>query len=204
MASLRFNYEGARRQERERRPLPFYAGRYYGYPPYLSPIPLFQGVKPQETPSPETDTEIRTEETPQIDATNNEETKPIIENISKPTTKPIAEEDNNNEKQKSTGNLSELVINRLSTAEAGLVNIRGQVDTAKVFFDDIIYKFESILQIMEIVRGNEERRAAGAQISTVSPKTNKDNIDEILELLQTPAMQSILRQFLLGVFTKKV
>ena len=193
LASLSFNYEGARRPERDRLPLPFFGARYSGYYPYQAPVPFFQGITnatPEEPRSPETVTEMEIEiETIAKD----------IEDISEPV-KPTGEE--KNEKQEPIGDISGLVINSLSTAEAGLSNIRDKVDTAKVFIDDIIYKFESILQIIEVVRSNEERRAAGAQITMAAQKTNKDSIDEILELLQTPAMQSIIRQVLVGVITK--
>ena len=107
-------------------------------------------------------------------------------------------------KGEASADISELLISRLSTAETGLVSVKTRVDLAKEFLDDMIYKFDSLSQIMEIVRANEERRAGGVQVASLTSKETKDNIDEFLELLQTPALQGIIRQFLLGISSSKV
>lgn len=100
-------------------------------------------------------------------------------------------------------NVSEKLITNLTATETNLTWVKGQVDSTKSLLDDIMYKLESFMQIMEIIRANEERRISGPQAQTVSIKTSKDSVDELLELLQGPVFQNVLRQFFISTFVKK-
>jgi|GEM_PF-6208239 len=107
------------------------------------------------------------------------------------------------EKEEKTVNVSEKFVSTMEVAETGLNNLRVQVDVAKNLFDDFIYKLESAVQILEIIKSNEERRINGPQVQVASWKTTKDTVDEVLELLQTPVFQNILRQFMIGWIAQK-
>jgi hypothetical protein len=102
-----------------------------------------------------------------------------------------------------TKTVSEKLIGKLESVENGITGIRGHVDTAKVLFDDVIFKLESFMQILDIVRANEEKRLQGPQVQVSSTKTTKDTVDEILEMLQTPAIQGFLRQILVSLLVKR-
>ena len=73
----------------------------------------------------------------------------------------------------------------------------------KPVIDDLMYKLESFIQILDIIKANERRRLSGTQAETASFKISKDSVDEILELLEGPVFQNVLRQFLVGVLVKK-
>lgn len=109
------------------------------------------------------------------------------------------------EQQGSTNSAStsEVLIQTLGKYEANLNQVRGQVDLVKEFFDTLIYKLDSAAQIMEIIQANEERSINKPQVQLTANKTSRDMIDEVLELLQTPAIQNIVRQFLMGFLVKK-
>lgn len=185
MASLRFNYQGVGRTGRDRPPLPFFAGRYSGGWPVRADAVDAQSANAT--------TEEQQEKGDEVQETVNEE----INND-------IKEEVKEEVKEEASADISELLISRLSTAETGLVSVKAKVDLAREFLDDMIYKFDSLSQIMDIVRANEERRAGGVQVASLTSKETKDSIDEFLELMQTPALQGIIRQFLLGISSSKV
>lgn len=113
-----------------------------------------------------------------------------------------AEQGGEETKKQNPLQISEMLINNLTITEANLTELRSQVEVAKNFFDDIIYKLESFTQIMEIVKANEERRLNGPQAQLASLKTSTDSVDELLELLQGPVFQKVLRQFLVGMFVR--
>ena len=95
------------------------------------------------------------------------------------------------------------MLKNLTTTEERLHEVKGQVEFAKTFFDDLIYKLESFLQIVEIVQANEKRRLREPQAQLASLKTSQDSVDEVLELLQGPVFQNILRQFLINVLVRE-
>lgn len=203
MASLRFSFDGDRRPERER-PYPSpYPPRYYGplgYPPFISP---YQNVNMQETAAP-APMEIKKQEEEKRSPVEEVQPQSSLKSpeqqaaaIVQPVSGPGAEA------EAPTASASEQLVARLDTFEMGLGKVRGHLDTSRALFDDVLYKIDSFLQILEVLRANEERRLQGIQVNIASVKTNKDTIDEFLELLQTPAFQSILRQFLVGVLVKK-
>ncbi len=105
--------------------------------------------------------------------------------------------------QKNCAVVSEVLITKLETAESGLNSIRGQVDLAKAFFDDLLYKMESAIQIIEIIKMNEERKHINSAAQVTDQKTEKDTVDDLLELLQTPALQGVLRQLLVSILIGK-
>jgi len=99
--------------------------------------------------------------------------------------------------------ISEILINKLSITEADLSEARNTVELYKPVIDDLMYKLESFIQILDIIKANERRRLSGTQAETASFKISKDSVDEILELLEGPVFQNVLRQFLVGVLVKK-
>lgn len=106
------------------------------------------------------------------------------------------------EKQKNTADfsrISELLIDSLSTTEGNLSNVKKNVDIFKPVIDDFMFKLESIIKIVDIVKENERRKLGTPQAQVASLKTSKDSIDEILELLQGPVFQKVLRQLIVGL-----
>lgn len=99
-------------------------------------------------------------------------------------------------------NISEKLIANLTATETNLTLIKGRVDSTKGILDDLIYKLESFLQIVEIIRANEERRISAPQAQVATLKTSKDSIDELLELLQGPVFQNVLRQIFISTLVK--
>lgn len=106
------------------------------------------------------------------------------------------------QKEMSTLEVSQKLIDKLSTYEKSINDFRGNVDLGKVLLDEVIFKVDSYIQIMDIVKSNEDRKAKGPQAQVSSERVNKDNIDDFLELLQTPAIQNILRQLLISISVK--
>ena len=100
-------------------------------------------------------------------------------------------------------NLSEVFITKLDSYETGIIKIREQADKGKVLLDDLLFYLDSFIKISEVLKEHETRKERDPNAATASFKTNKDTIDEVLELLQTPAFQGILRQVLVSVFIKK-
>ncbi|MGI6144442.1 MAG: hypothetical protein GX092_07030 [Clostridia bacterium] len=124
---------------------------------------------------------------------------------------PIASDQSNEEaSQKETkqkgkpdfSRISEIFINKLSTTETSLSEIKMMVETGKPFLDDLLYKLESFMQIIEVVKANERRRFDKPQAQVTSLKTTKDSCDEFLELLQGPVFQNVLRQFLISIMVR--
>lgn len=196
MASLRFTFDGERRPERPR-PFPPFMPKPVQPRPYMMPMGGYAG-----------------EEEPFL--ANNISAEEMTEKVSEKeqvTLLPI--EDNPQEKENFTGSfpeqeqeippihVSEKFVAKLDQVETALSSLRGHADMLKLLFDEINYKLDSFLQILEIIRANEERRVNRAQIQAASQKTNKDTVDEFLELLQTPVMQNALRQFLINLLVKK-
>lgn len=99
--------------------------------------------------------------------------------------------------------VSEMLIQKLTISETNLNQVKGQVELAKTFFDELIFKIESFMQILEIVKANEKKKVNDPQAQVASAKTSKDSVDELLELLQSPVFQNILRQFLINVLARK-
>lgn len=206
MASLRFTFDGERRPERPR-PLPPFMARPVQSRPYMMPMGGYpreeEPVEPNKTPE-EALPEKVTEREP-------EELKVIRDEIKQEqaTLPPI--EDNTQQKESSYEpkqemsplHVSEKFVAKLDQVETTLSNLRGHADTIKLLFDEINFKLDSFMQILEIIRANEERRVNRAQIQVASQKTAKDTVDEFLELLQTPVMQNAIRQLLINMLVKK-
>ncbi len=199
MASLRFTYNGDRRMERGRVPLSPFLPRCILPLEYSRLNPITYAAKPTKE-----NQELKTEN--QELKTENQELTGGAEPIA---TLPVAYPDQNDsaeqEKENTAPvNVSELLVNRLDILEAGLNKTSSQVDQAKIILDDVIFKLDSFLQILQILYANEEKRLQGPQLQAApSQKTTKDTIDELLELLQTPAIQGVLRQFLISMIVKK-
>lgn len=207
MASLRFSFNGDRRNTPRQPPLggmrpPYYPSPFMGrtlgtgrYPrPFLNPVV----VMPKDEYSRKQDEET---------CTPKEEEKPVEEIIKTEVESLHGQKEEerphkNEETSSSPVLISENFINHLDTFNTGLFKLRGNINSSKNLFDDLLYKLESFAQIIEIMRANEERKTNGPQAQVSSLKTSKDSVDELLELLQTPAFQSVLRQILIGVLVK--
>lgn len=108
----------------------------------------------------------------------------------------------NTEDKDNNVNVSEKIIALLDKSELGLNNVKTQVGSVKSLFEEIMYKLDSYISILDIIYNNEDRRINSPQASIAGQKESKDTIDEILELLQNPAIQSVLRQFMVGIIGK--
>lgn len=100
--------------------------------------------------------------------------------------------------------LSAILIENLAKTEGQLARIKEQVDFAKIAVDEFIFKLDSIMQIMDIVRANEVKSASLAEARAVSYKSSKDSVDELLELFQGPVFQKLLRQFLIQIYVPDI
>lgn len=221
VASLRFTFDGERRPanqtgERERAPkYPFFP-RYMGpgffpYPPPPREVIYQEKVVPQEddqekgvgqehiTKGGAAAVEVSLEK----DKVLEQKVTEVKLEIVSPQEIPGQDTGSPTQDKKVVFNVSERLISNLNTAETGLNSFRVQVDAAKELLDDIIFKLDSFMQILEIIRSNEDRRLSGPRVQAAYQKTAKDAVDELLELLQTPAMQSVLRQLLLGLMAKR-
>lgn len=214
MASLRFNYDGEKRPERGR-PVNYEImtrnGRFINTGTF--PIP------PRPLPSKPLAEVATAPQSSDADITQSTEPEavvlPLEVSVVTPTTPlevPIAEpllpqqeqvEQSAEIPPELTLSDSDRFIARLENYENGVVKIRQQVDVTKVLFDEILIHMDSFLKIMDVIRENEERKQREPQVSAATQKTSKDTIDEVLDLLQTPTFQSILRQVLMGILVKK-
>lgn len=241
MASLRFFFDGERRPEKVRPPMPYFPGRYMvprrypNYPNYhnypnenyrkeenrdvaekLPENENKQGIN-NDLNEQKKQTEPKAHEVSQQDNfqieqgikdTPNDDKKAKYDNSKTPEQEiphegTASEEAKGSKEEDISVNVSEKLIGQLSNMENKLVNAKGQVDNAKNMFDEVIFKLDSFMQIMDIIKANEERRINKPQASVQGVKTNKDTVDEFLELLQAPVFQNVLRQFLIGVLVKK-
>lgn len=223
VASLKFSFNGKRHPERiSRRPFFPFPPRYLEQPMFSSPV-LYrrvdadvESVSAVESESMEKQDEMEMiSPTIEDDAAKSDITKQEEVDTAYDENEEIEEENKANDSKEEAKNVheeeipinvSEKLVGKLNVVEENMVKIRGQVDSARYLFDDALYKIESLIQIMDIVKNNEERRIKNsegqAQISIYN-KDSKDTIDDVLELLQTPAVQNILRQVLLNVFAKR-
>lgn len=107
-----------------------------------------------------------------------------------------------NQEKEQEVNVSEKLIAFLDGSEVNLNKAKGHVNNIRFAFEEMTYKLESFTSILEIIHNNEERRMKGPQATLSNQKTTKDTLDEILEVLQNPAFQSILRQFMTSFIGK--
>jgi hypothetical protein len=188
LTSLQFRYDGYKRSER-RPGVCFFPPRYNFYN-YGADIPDQEKVEEKKV----------------VEGENDFLELPEQVEVEKETEKEAEKE---TEKKEAKGNgcptaqISEILLKNLTTTEERLHEVKGQVEFAKTFFDDLIYKLESFLQIVEIVQANEKRRLREPQAQLASLKTSQDSVDEVLELLQGPVFQNILRQFLINVLVRE-
>jgi hypothetical protein len=126
--------------------------------------------------------------------------------------KPSTETDFQHEKEQTTNkqqeensevNVSEKLITFLNSSETGLNKVKGHVDNVRFMVEEVTFKLDSMMSILDIIHNSEDRRMKGPQATISSQKESKDTIDEILEMLQNPAIQSMLRQFMMGIIGKK-
>lgn len=193
MAGLQFRYDGYHKPER-RGEMCFFPPRY-NFPQERVEVPAREPEKEREVeslPEEEREAEFLPEET----VKQNENVEPLW--FKQQAKEKRGEADNPDLLQ-----ISEMLIKSLTTTEVKLTGLKGQVEFTKTFFDDLLYKLESFMQIMEIVKANEARRLNGSQAQVASLKTSKDSADEFLELLQGPVFQKVLRQFLLSVLVRE-
>ena len=205
MASLQFSYDGYKKPEQGRgiwgRNMCFFPPRYnYQRTEQKPEVSL-----PEQSQIEESQPEQSQSEQNQSEQNQPEQNQPkqiIPEKV-------LAEEVPNEEKAQSTMKaendpvqISEKLIENLAAAEANFNKLKERLDIAKTIFDKIIYKLDSMTQITEIIRENEVKSRSESPIQTTSFKTTKDSVDELLELLQGPVFQNILRQFLISIFIK--
>lgn len=96
--------------------------------------------------------------------------------------------------------VSDILIENLAQTEGQIVRVKEQIDFARIVLDEFLFKMESILQILEIVRANDTKSASLTTAKAASYKSSKDSIDELLELFQGPVFQKFLRQIFIQVF----
>lgn len=200
MASLRLTFNGDRRPGTncgERGRSPFYPFPRYQQRSSYSPFePLYKEASPQTgSPGDLNEADPGPFQPAGDEVTNGDE-------VTDDEAVNSSQQEQGEEKDKSTVSVSEKFVNTMTVAETGLNSLRSQVEITKNMFDELIFKLDSGAQILDIIRSNEERRAAGPQVQAASAKTTKDTIDELLELLQTPMIQNMLRQLMLGWMTK--
>lgn len=195
MASLRFNYDGDKRPEKGRLHRGFMPKNMFFQNTSLIPPPR---PSPTVIPPP---AEIQAEEIPESPAGDIEPSLPKPEKQGMDAAKPdIPSPETPPEINLSD---SEKFIARLESYESGAAKIRQQIDMSRVLFDEVLFHMDSFLKILEVLRDIEERKQKTPEASVSMEKTGKDAVDEILDLLQTPAFQNILRQFLMGLLSKK-
>lgn len=216
MASLRFKYGGEKRKEQGgSRSRPFRYSEVMPIPPddieisYRKTRAIYNEPIQQTIVIPENN--IVQEEQPEVvicaEEARKEEQLPeqmdisggkdISEEKAAPTDEIVEEPEG------AAISASEKFIASLDSYENGIVKINEQLDKGKIIFDEVIFYLDSLLKILEIIKENEVRKKQEPQVSFKIEKTNKDTIDQILELLQTPTFQSILRQILIGLLVKK-
>lgn len=97
---------------------------------------------------------------------------------------------------------SEKLIAGLENYENGLIKISQQLDQGKLFLDQVLFYLDSFSKILDVIKETEQRKLVAPRSSVIVEKENKDTVDQILELLQTPVFQNILRQMIIGLFKK--
>ena len=203
MACLQFRYDGYKRPHRKRE-MCFFPQRF----PYQNqccrvPKDYSKLVKQTEI-SPDEIAENSSPMTGEKPIVANESVLPIKDSSPIASDQTIKEDSQEKSEQKKLdfAQISEILISKLSTTETNLSEIRNMVETGKPFLDDFIYKIESFMQIIEIIKANERRRFSKPQTQVASVKTTKDSYDEFLELLQGPVFQNVLRQFLISIMVR--
>ncbi|MDD4047488.1 MAG: hypothetical protein PHI90_01435 [Clostridia bacterium] len=219
MTNLQFNYDGYRRPERERN-MGYFPPRYYfqGYNYYSSQDRASSKsteqnscedknqIQEQQQQQQEQQQEQEIENDQILKEEIKEEIKEKLEaNTDKENMKKQSSEHTEDEKEdkKNSFNVNEKLLEKLTETENSLNRFKEKADIGKRLFDDAIYKFDSIIQIIEIVRANEERKSNGVKTQEDSTKSSKDSIDEMLELLQGPVFQKVLRQLFVGMLVNK-
>jgi len=218
VASLRFNYDGEKRPERGRPIANENLARRSGFPypgPFaMPPRPISQPIEVKTAPPPPgidsaaasqptaivlplEDPQEPQEETKSLDQVPSEQ----IPSTTAPAD-PLPQEPDPIFSEPVLSD-SERFIASLENYENGAVKIRQYVDSSKYILDGILFQMDSFLKILDVFRENEERKSSQPQLTAAYEKTSKDTIDEVLELLQTPAMQNILRQVLMTILVKK-
>jgi len=97
---------------------------------------------------------------------------------------------------------SEKLISFLETAETGLTGLKAQLNMFRGAFNEILFKLDSFAQLLDIIRSNEERKFAPPEAALSSQTESKDTLDELLEILQTPAFQVLMRRLALSFMIK--
>lgn len=217
MASLRLNFGSERggRQgfARTRRPIFPYPASYLArsFNPYTYPPSQEKEVKREfvsENPAIEDNSSVTLENGSILQAE-----KPVSEEseIKEQSCQEIEKNQEKDKKKepkvtvesnKTQASVNEKLLALLDTSDAGLSNIKIQVNSMRYLFDEIMFKLDSFLEVLDIIQQNEERKVNRPVASVAIQKESKDTIDEVLELLQTPVFQNILRQFLVGFLTK--
>lgn len=113
---------------------------------------------------------------------------------------PSFKQEQQTQQQQSSVGVSAILLENLANTEGQIVRLKEQVDYAKIIIDEFLFKLDSIVQIMDIVRVNEVKSASLAEAQAVSYKSSKDSVDELLELFQGPIFQKLLRQFLIQIY----
>ncbi|MCR4441415.1 MAG: hypothetical protein QHH10_04635 [Peptococcaceae bacterium] len=210
MASLRFSFDGERRQVSGhsfgwRRPSPFPCpGSHRGRGLYPVIYPVY--VKREDR----VERENCCEDTKKGAAAKQEVKEELDKALPSPEGAVYSEneakeikEGGQEGKKDSVVSASEKLIAFLETAETGLVGLKAQASLFRHAFNEIMFKLDSFAQLLDIIRSNEERKTAPPEAALSLKKETKDTLDEILEILQTPAFQGIMRQLALNFIVKK-
>ena len=208
MACLQFRYDGYKRPNRNRE-MCFFPQRF----PYQNQ----SGYVPRDYSQLENQREVSVDENTQdkevenkeefekTTITENEHACPLKDSYTITSDQSIEADSPKETKQKGKRDythISEILISKLSNTQTNLSEIRNMVEIGKPFLDDFLYKLESFMQIIEIVKANDRRRYSKSQTEVASLKTTKDSYDEFLELLQGPVFQNVLRQFLVSMMVR--
>lgn len=87
-------------------------------------------------------------------------------------------------------------LDNLESMSQEINNVRGMCGRLRTLLDEGTYKLDAVLKIINGVKTKEQEIIATGGDPTVLQQMNEEQIDNLLEMLKTPAFQRIARQLL--------
>lgn len=91
---------------------------------------------------------------------------------------------------------STVILENINTMSNEMENMKKTCEKLRKYLDEGAYKIDSVLNVINNVKNKEQNIMAAGVGTDEMKQMNEEQVDNLLEMLKTPAFQSVAKQLL--------
>lgn len=96
-----------------------------------------------------------------------------------------------------------IILESLATTSNEINNLKNMCSNFRALLDEGTYKLDAVLNIINSIKAREQEIMVAGENKAALQQINEEQIENLLEMLKTPAFQKIARQLLTKLVMEK-